>query len=106
MKFQKTIDAIQFFKKDYPHLSEFILEHSIQDKADLCVSLTTKITRLDEVSVKLPIQDNVILRIYPPVVGYEYFTQGDWLIVDRGKVVRMSDSEFKEQGWLSRSSSL
>ena len=99
MKFQKTIDAIQFFKKDYIQLSEFILEHRIQDKADLCVSFPTTITRLDEVSVKIPIPDHVILRIFSPDVGYDYFNQGDWLLVDRGRVVRMSDSKFRDQGW-------
>ena len=77
MKFQKTIDAIQFFEQDYRQIADFILKHNLLFKVFFDVQYPHQVHDLAEVSVKVPVPDKVTLSVYDPVIGYVYFNQGE-----------------------------
>lgn len=99
MKFQKTIDAIQFFEQDYRQIIDFIFDYNLMFKVELDVHYSKKIESLNTVRVIEPIPDKVTLRIFDPVNGYVYFEQGDWLVVDSGEPKLVYDYDFRHQGW-------
>lgn len=99
MKFQKTIDAIQFFEQDYRQIAEFIYNHNLMFKVELNIHYSTKIATLSGARVIAPIPDDVTLRMYDPVRGFVYFNQGDWLVVDGGEPRLVNDYDFQDQGW-------
>ena len=99
MRFQKTIDAIQFFEQDYRQIAEFIYDHNMMFKVELNIHYATRIASLNEARVIAPIPDAVTLRMYDPVRGFVYFHQGDWLVVDSEEPKLVHDSDFQDQGW-------
>lgn len=100
MKFQKTIDAIQFFEQDYRQIADFIFKNNLLAKVFFDVIYPTQIPYLSTVSAKAPLPDKVTLSMYDSVCGYVYFNQGDWLVVDGGEPKLVTDSDFQHQGWI------
>ena len=99
MKFQKTIDAIQFFEQDYRQIADFIFKNNLLFKVFFDVQYPSRVHDLAEVSAKVPLPDKVTLSMYDPVRGLVYFNQGDWLVVDDGEPKLVNDSDFQDQRW-------
>ena len=59
MKFQKTIDAIQFFEQDYRQIAEFIYNHNLMFKVELNLHYSTKIATLSGARVISHIPDEI-----------------------------------------------
>ena len=99
MKFQKTVDAIQFWEQDYLKISEFIVEHKLRN-VDMQVVYREHITNLNHFHVKIPQPDTVSLRITGAVTD-TYLQPSDWLIVlADGEAIRLTDRQFEQEGYV------
>ena len=99
MKFQKTVDAIQFWEQDHLKISDFIADHNLRN-VDMQVVYHEYITNLNHFPVKSPQPDTVSLRVTGAVTD-TYLQPSDWLIVlADGEAIRLTDRQFKQEGYV------